>query len=109
MDIERYRGDTAADSILVVNETTGTPANLTGSTLVMTLDSKRNPTDSSTQVYQLTGVSSSPISGVVEFSPSLVQSNLIGLYYYDIQLTDSNGLIRTISKGTYQYLQDITK
>lgn len=107
MDIKRYRGDTKSDRILI--SVNGAVANLTGSTVVMTLNTKNNPTDDTTQVYQLTGVVNDPISGVVEFSPSLSQADKVGFFYYDIQLTTASGVVFTVDKGTYQYIQDITK
>jgi len=109
MQITRYRGDTNADKILITNETTGDAANLTGSTVYLTVSTISNPPDVSTQLYQLTGVVNDPTSGIVEFSPNDVQSDRVGMFYYDIQLVDQSGKKRTIVKDSYQYLQDITK
>jgi hypothetical protein len=51
----------------------------------------------------------SPSSGIVEFSPTASQANQVGNFYYDIQMTDSNGKIRTVMLDEYSYTQDITK
>ncbi len=109
MELERTRGDTYADQFTIGNSTTGSPVNLAGCTVTLTVNTVRNPIDISTQVYQLVGVSDDPASGIVNFAPTAEQANLNGLHYFDIQLTDSNGVIRTLVKGTYSYTQDITK
>ena len=108
MGIERYRGDTSSDKMIITGPT-GLPVNLTGSTILFTLCSVRNPVDNSTDIYQLAGVVTNPLSGIVEFTPSAAQTNRIGIFYYDVQLTDSNGVIHTVAKDSYTFIQDITK
>lgn len=111
MDITRRRGDTCADSFTITNRTTGLPTDLTGASFLMTLDITHNPTSNATNTYQVIGVVTLPQTGVVEFSPTLTQANQIGTFYYDIQMTDQQGKIRTISEdySKYVYVQDITK
>jgi hypothetical protein len=109
MKVTRYRGDTDAD-VFTVSKTDGSgAANLTGCALKMTLDTRANPTDASTQVYQLAGTIANPVTGVVSFTPTVDQSNKVGLFYFDIQLTTLEGTISTVLKGVYEFLQDITK
>jgi hypothetical protein len=107
MQIERTRGDTYADRFLV--KVKGIVANLTGCVVTMTVNSERNPTDTTTQAYQLIGVVDDPSSGYVDFIPSAANVDRIGVYYFDIQLVDSNGVIRTLVKDAYNFTQDITK
>lgn len=109
MHIERSRGDTAPDEFTVSVKRTRKGANITGCSFKMTLSTVPEPTDQSTQVYQLEGSLINPETGVVSFSPTEDQSNIIGYFYYDIQMTDTYGKIRTLVKGTYEYTQDITK
>lgn len=109
MTITRYRGDTFTDRFLVTNETTGDVVNLTGCTLYFTLNSESEPSDTSLQIYQLTGSVADPTSGVVEFGPNSTQVDRVGIFYYDIELIDANSKVRTLDKGTYVYKQDITK
>lgn len=105
--ITRIRGDTYADRFLV--SVSGAAVDLTGCSLKLTLNTVRNPEDTSTQVYQLDGIISLPSSGIVEFAPSTLQADQVGYFYYDIQMSDSNGIIRTLVTGMYEYVQDITK
>lgn len=107
MQIIRKRGDTYPDELTI--SLNGAIADLTGCTLVMTLNTLRNPPDDTTQVYQLSGIITDPAEGKVKFAPTLEQSNQVGSFFYDIQLTDSLGIIRTIIDGIYEYKQDITK
>ncbi len=109
MQITRFRGDTSSDEFSIYNNTTGAPANLTGSSLVLTINSVLNPTDASQQLFQMTGNVSDPTTGVVDFTPTLLQANNLGTYYFDIQLTDNAGVIRTLVKDVYEFVQDITK
>lgn len=107
MGLERMRGDTYADRFAITNG--GTPVNLAGCTIKMTVCSVRNPTNTSTDLFELTGVVDAPATGVVYFFPDASMTNRVGLFYYDIQLTDANGIIRTLVKDTYTLTQDITK
>ena len=109
MDITRTRGDTYADQFIIENFTAKTVVDLSECTFKMTVNSDREPLDISTQLYQIVGVSDSPATGVVNFSPTVEQADLVGKYYFDIQMIDADGVIRTLTKGMYTYTQDITK
>lgn len=107
--IERYRGDTFAN-VFQVKDSLGDPVDITSYTFKLTVSSLRSPGDDSTQLFQLTGVLVQPLSGTVKFAPNGTQANqLPGTYYYDIQMTDSEGAIQTIAAGKYIIRQDITK
>ena len=108
MQIERKRGDTYADEFVVTDKRTWEPANLAGCTCLLTLDSRSAPDDSSTQVYQLVATVR-PTEGVIEAAPSASQADQVGTFYFDLQLTDATGKVRTIASGTYIYIQDRTK
>lgn len=108
-ELTRYRGDTFADTFTIFDNTTGLPVDLTGASLLLTVDPSATPVSSATNAYQIVGVIATPSSGVVSFAPTLSQSNRVGYFYYDIQLTDITGKIRTVDNGVQQYKQDITK
>lgn len=108
MQITRRRGDTYPD-VLKISSPSGGAADLTGCTIFMTLNRKKDPPDTTTQVYQLMGSITDPLNGTVEFAPNSTQADSVGLFYFDIQMTDMSGIIRTIKTGTYEYKQDITK
>lgn len=106
MQINRTRGDTSPDVIFVSDGRD--VVDLTGCSALMTLNTVMNPTDTTTQLYQVSGVFNL-VRGSISFSPTEAQANLLGLFYYDIQLTESNGTKRTLIKDAYLFTQDITK
>lgn len=106
--ISRYRGDTAADQFTIKRD--DVVVNLTGSSFKLTVDATKDPTNTATQLYSLTGTITSAVNGEVEFAPDATQADQTpGDYYYDVQMTDGTGAKLTIQKGRYRYKQDITK
>lgn len=109
--IERFRGDTAPDQISIV-DSNGVAVSLTGLSFRLTVDSLEEPPDNTTQILQMVGVIDDPATGIVLFSPTVLESDALipGFYFYDIQLFRSaTNIIRTIAKSEYNILQDITK
>lgn len=108
-EITRYRGDTNPDDVLIL-QPSGAVADLTGYTAVMTINKRENPADNTDRLYQINATFPLPSSGIARFSPSTMQADQVpGVYYFDIQLTDGTGVVRTAVKGKYVYVQDITK
>lgn len=108
-EIIRHRGDTYADEIHFKSLKTRKPVKITGYTFLMTIDSKINPLDESTKKYSIDGVITDAINGIVEFSPTEEQADLVGNFFYDIQIIDPLGKKRTTPPDKYTYVQDITK
>ncbi|MGB0749059.1 MAG: hypothetical protein ACPGO3_09960 [Magnetospiraceae bacterium] len=107
--IERYRGDTVAVSF-TFTESDGSAIDLTGGSLLLTVNSEKGPTDTANQLWQIVGTLTDATTGKAEFTPSAVQADLEPkTYYYDIQFTDSAGAIRTMALGKFVVTQDITK
>lgn len=107
--ITRYRGDTAADEFTIQDEA-GQPVNITSCSFILSVNTLKNPPDGTTELFRVTGTILDAPNGVVEFTPSSLQANQSpGKYFYDVQMTDAGGRIRTIDKGLYKFLQDITK
>lgn len=106
--ITRYRGDTAPDQFTVQRD--GVAVDITGCTFKLTVNSEQNPVDITNQLFQLTGTITNAALGQVEFSPTALQADqLPGRYFYDVQMTDTGGGIRTATKGSYRFKEDITK
>lgn len=108
-DITRMRGDTYADEFTIKSKKTKRPIDITGYTFTLTLDSRQNPTDETTKLYQLTGTIIDGPSGRVEFAPSAVQADRVGDFFYDVQMVDGATRKRTVVKAKYKFKQDITK
>lgn len=115
----RKRGDSFADEFTIREPQTeaqaqagtpGTPIDITGFSFLLTVDPEPDPTDALNNLFQLTGNITDATNGVVDFSPSAVQSDQApDTYFYDIQQTDGAAKIRTIAVGQYEITQDITK
>lgn len=108
MQIERKRGDTYADEFTLTDKQTWEPVNLSGCSFLLTVDERPKPTNDLTRRYQLTG-DVLPLEGKVLCAPTPEEADLVGTFYYDLQMTDATGRIRTVASGPYIYLQDITK
>ena len=108
LDLVRKRGDNYAFRFAV--EENEAPMNFTGGTFKMTIDTRKDPPDASTNVFQINGaIVGAAADGVCEFIASEAQMNLsIKTYYYDVQMTKS-GQVATILKGKLKIEQDITK
>lgn len=109
VDLTRRRGDTFADAFVVTSETTGAVIDITGYSFLLTVDPSRAPTDSLNNIFQLTGTITDAVNGLVEFAPNATQADQPESYFYDVQMTDTAGKIRTIAEGRYNFVQDITK
>lgn len=107
--ITRVRGDSYADSFTILSEKTGLALNITGCTFLMTVDPDNDPASAAANLYQLTGTITDAPNGVVEFAPSTAQADLIGEFWFDVQMIDGTGRKRTIVSGPYRYVQDVTK
>lgn len=108
--ISRYRGDTWA-SLLQVVDSTGAAIDITSATFLLTVNSNNAPIDQSTQIMQVVGVITDAVNGKVGFSPSAGQQSSLagGKYFYDVQMTDGMGVITTVAHGPFVLIQDITK
>lgn len=106
-NITRYRGDTYPIYVKVKNENS-IPVDITDWTLVMSLCDTSSPTVSD-YVWQVTASVSEPESGIAFFDFTDEQMNLLGTYYYDIQILDQASKKRTIKKGSLVFFQDINK
>jgi len=108
VDICRFRGDT--DSFTVTLTTDGTtPIDITGDTVVLTVDPSPAPTDALGNLFTLTGVLTDPANGVVTFTPTALDADQTpSTYFYDVQWT-SGTAVKTVLTGQWQVVQDITK
>lgn len=108
VDICRVRADTFPFTVTVTSDGT-TAINITGNTYLLTVDPQPNPPDATANLFQMIGVVTDGPNGIVTFTLTGPQSDQTpGVYYYDVQQT-SGGVIRTILRGAWEVVQDITK
>ena len=109
LSICRSRGDTFPWTF-TVKDAAGAPVDITGFSFLLTVDPVPDPTTNVNNLFQLSGTITNAPGGVVQFSLSTLQANQNpNDYFYDVQMTDGAGKIRTIARGTFTFEQDITK
>ena len=104
-DINRYRGDTK-DLVLKLTQNKRV-FDLAGFSAVLSVINEENPTSGSYE-FQSNAVADE-VAGTLTFPFISSDVDLVGDFYYDIQLTDGAGKISTIRKGRMVFTQDITK
>lgn len=109
IDITRTRGDTHTFDF-VLKTADGTAVDITGFTFSLAVDPCPEPTSGTGNLFVLSGTVVDGPNGRVRFAPTLGQSNQApGTYYYDLQMVDGAAAIRTVAKGKFVFLQDVTK
>lgn len=109
IDLCRTRGDTTLFT-LTITDGSGTAINITGYTITLTVDPSDEPSDATGNLFSLVATVTDGPNGVATFELSAAQADQVpGEYFYDIQMLDTSGRIRTITKGSWDVVQDITK
>ena len=112
-NIEWYRGDSYGIELTMKDKTTSEAIDITGYSFIMTVNSTKDPSGISTQMFQVIGVvdpDQTVNKGKVTLTPTTVQTDIPkAKYYYDVQMTDASDNVRTIAKYEMKILQDITK
>jgi hypothetical protein len=106
-DITRYRGNTLPIQRTIVSDA-GAVLNITGWTLVMTINREHDPTDAAEQIAEMVGVITDGPNGEVEFRPTASQMNYAGWFYFDVHATDALGKSGTVDKGLFTLLESLT-
>lgn len=108
-DIVRKRGDTYPIQFKLLDIKTGEPYNFSQNTFIMTVDPEKNPSTAENNIFSILGVPIDPTEGTIEFYPDVENVDHVGRFWYDIEMTDSEGRVRTLIKAKFQLNQDITK
>ena len=112
-DIEIKRGDSYRLPFTVTNNITGAIIPLNGATLKMTVTTIKDPPDDTTKLFDVDGViDADPLTGNVTFKPTVLDTAVIGKYFYDIQMTSGPAEdvdVHTVQKAKFDIVQDNTK
>lgn len=94
-----------------ITDSSGAAVDISTWTLTMAVNTEKDPTDITNQIFQVTGVQpGGGTDGVVTFTPpanSLDNVTAGQKAFYDIQRTSPN--IKTLIKGNVQFVMDIDK
>lgn len=85
---------------LTLNDQNGTPIDITGSSAILTVSSSEAG-GIANQIFQLTGVITSPLLGQIIFTPTSVQMDIEGEFSYDVLWTNAASDQRTPIRGTF--------
>jgi hypothetical protein len=107
-----YRGDSPVFGF-TLNDSSGTPINVTGYTFEMTVDTLEDPPEtsdpSSTEVFQVTGTIVDGPNGRFSFQPTSINTNQTPAeYFYDVSYINGTEKV-TLIKSTLEIRQDIGK
>ncbi len=117
LEICRFRGDTKAVQRVITQDGSPSVVDISLFSFLLTVNTVKNPDISvspevGVQLFQIIGTIVNGPAGQFEFqytaSPNPAELDA-GSYYYDMQMTDGGGIIRTIAKAKYVVKQDITK
>jgi hypothetical protein len=111
-DIEMTRADSYPLILTIKSKSTGLPIDLTGYVFKLTVNSEKDPTDITHQIFQVIGVvdpDQGTNKGKVSFTPTSVNTATVGKFYYDIQWTVGSIVRSWNEKKKFIIPQDITK
>lgn len=112
-EITWFRGDSYPIELTIKDKATSEAIDISGYAFLMTVNTEKDPIDETAQIFQVVGeIDADQITnkGKITLTPTAVNTDLSnGTYYYDVQMTDSSGNIRTIAKDKFKISQDITK
>ena len=96
--IKRYRGDTYP--LVVTLKENGSAVNLAGSTVRMTIGLDTPAT--------ITATITDAAGGEAQFDFTQTEVGTQGRFSYDIEVTDSGGIVTTYVKDIFELLEDVT-
>ena len=105
----RSRGDTFPFTI-TFTDSSGSAIDITGFTYLLTVDPDPDPSDATNNLFQNTPVVTDGPNGVITVTLTPAQADQTpDLYFFDLQQTDTGGFVRTVLKGEWEVVQDVTK
>lgn len=103
----RVKGNTYVEQVTIRQN--GAALNITGGTVLLTINTLENPPSDATEVTEITGSITDGPNGVVEFTPdATLIAQAAGTYYYEVQLTLS-GVITSVMKGPFEIIERLTQ
>lgn len=105
------RGDTRLINI-TCQQADGTPMNLTGATVTMTLSTSTNPGSGDTPTLQKVQTShADPDNGLTSITIDSTDTEDLdaGTYYYDVQVVDASGNRTSLKRDKFVINADITR
>ena len=103
------RGD-SDNKGFIIQDSAGVAIDITGFTFKLTVSSDKAPVDQANEQFSIVGAITDATNGKVAFSPLTSDTDITpGIYFYDIEQTDTGSRISTLIVGKALIVQDITK
>lgn len=110
-DIEIVRGDSELLEVVIEDEETGLPINITGYTIYFTVNKTKDASNDDDAVIKKDITSHvDPTHGITDIVLDGTDTNLApGKYHYDVQYKDTDDNVKTVIIGNIIVIQDVTK
>ncbi len=103
------RGDSNAKGF-IRQDSAGAALDVTGFSFKLTVNSEKDPADTSNQQFTIIGALVDAVNGQISFAPTTGDTDIApGTYFYDIEQTDAGGGVATLIIAKCVIVQDITK
>ncbi len=103
------RGDSNAKGF-VRQDSAGVAIDVTGFSFKLTVNSEKDPTNTTNQQFTIIGVLVDAVAGQISFAPTTTDTDIApDTYFYDIEQTDGGGGVATLIIAKCVIVQDITK
>jgi hypothetical protein len=107
-NLQTYRGDDLGIK-LVFQDTDEVPIDITSWTIFLTIKKTKDRTDAAAVIKMDKTNIPNPELGIVWITvPNTLTKNLIGSYWYDIQIKKADDTIQTVTNGNINFLTDTT-
>ena len=94
---------------ITFTDANGVAVNITGSTCFFTVKANNTDLDAAAKIAKSWGAHLDPVNGITTFNIVPTDTvNLLGKYYFDVQLKTAAGLIYTPIHGIFTVLADTT-
>lgn len=102
------RGDTKTQR-MIVKDSDGAVVDVTGYSAKLSVNTEPNPADETNELFELTGVLTDAVNGVIDFTPTALQAKQTpDVYFYDIQITTDVSVVCTVASGKWTVGADVT-
>jgi hypothetical protein len=106
-DLCFVRGDTGRIEISI-KDASGTPLNLTGATLFLTVKNALTDADSAAVIRKEVTSHTNALAGESRFTLATTDNATAATRYYDVQLKTATNDIWTVAGGLWKVLADVT-
>lgn len=106
MPISVFRGDNHDINITVYES--GVVKDITGWTVFFMVKANKTDLDAAAVISKTVTVHTNPTIGQTQVALTPTDTNLVGVYHFDIQTKDGSGKISTALVDTIEFKQDIT-